>query len=290
WGGAGFGGTNLPRVGQEVIVDFLGGDPDRPVIVGRVYTNLQKTPYVLPDNKTQSGWRSSSTNGTGGYNEIMFEDKAGSELVRMQAEKDLHKLVKHDEEIEIRNDRSKRIKRDEHVQIDRDRTKKIDRDEHVEIGQSRSKKIGKDEQVEIGGNHTSQVAQNKSSSVGQNLLSQVLGNVQEMVGSSHTRLVGLNHSLTVGASSTKQVGLIDSTVVGQVKVVSISPPGEAGPPAPDATHYIMQDGKFHFDDGKGASITIEQGKITLEAKNGIAITAASGDVVVKGTPKVKLNP
>ena len=106
WGGAMFGGVNLPRVGQEVLVDFLGGDPDRPVIVGRVFTNLQRVPYKLPDNKTQSGWKSASTGGTGGYNEIMFEDAAGKELVRVQAERDLQKLVKHDERVSIRHNRS----------------------------------------------------------------------------------------------------------------------------------------------------------------------------------------
>ena len=84
-------------------MDFLGGDPDRPVIVGRMYTNLQKTPYKLPDNKTQSGWKSQSSPGGGpaNYNELMFEDKKGQELVRMQAEKDLNKLVKHDEQVTI---------------------------------------------------------------------------------------------------------------------------------------------------------------------------------------------
>ena len=61
WGGAGYGGINLPRIGQEVLVDFLGGDPDRPIIIGRVYTNLQKAPYKLPANKTQSGWKSNSS-------------------------------------------------------------------------------------------------------------------------------------------------------------------------------------------------------------------------------------
>lgn len=94
WSGAGYGGSNLPRVGQEVLIEFLSGDPDRPIITGRVYTNLQKTPYKLPDNKTQSGWKSSSTGGTGGYNELMFEDKQGSELLRMQAERDKQVLVK----------------------------------------------------------------------------------------------------------------------------------------------------------------------------------------------------
>ncbi len=106
WGGSGYGGMNLPRVGQEVIVDFLGGDPDRPVIVGRLYTNLQKVPYKLPQDKTKSGWKSNSTNKTGGYNELMFEDAAGKELINIQAEKDLHKLVKHDERETTGNDRT----------------------------------------------------------------------------------------------------------------------------------------------------------------------------------------
>jgi type VI secretion system secreted protein VgrG len=106
WGGAGYGGSNLPRVGQEVLVDFLGGDPDRPVITGRVYTNLQKTPYGLPGNKTQSGWKSNSTNRTGGYNEIMFEDASGKELVRMQAERDRQTLIKRDCSTTVGNDRA----------------------------------------------------------------------------------------------------------------------------------------------------------------------------------------
>ena len=106
WGGAGYGGMNIPRVGQEVLVDFLGGDPDRPVIIGRVYTNLQKVPYKLPDNKTQSGWKSNSTTATGGYNELMFEDSAGKEQVRIQAERDMNTLVKNDQTTTVRRNRS----------------------------------------------------------------------------------------------------------------------------------------------------------------------------------------
>src|SRR5690606_18566106 len=73
WAGTGFGGINIPRVGQEVVVDFLNGDPDRPIVIGRVFTQLQPVPFKLPEAKTQSGWKSNSTTGTGGYNEIMFE-------------------------------------------------------------------------------------------------------------------------------------------------------------------------------------------------------------------------
>ncbi len=109
WSGAGYGGTNLPRVGQEVIVDFLGGDPDQPVITGRVYTNLQKTPYPLPENKTRSGWRSNSSPSYGGYNEIMFEDRAGNELVHVRAQKNMTTLVNNDHLTTIGNNRSSTI-------------------------------------------------------------------------------------------------------------------------------------------------------------------------------------
>ncbi len=142
WGGSGFGGSNLPRIGQEVIVDFLGGDPDRPIVVGRVYTNLQKTPYSLPDNKTQSGWKSNSSPETGGYNELMFEDKAGQELMRMQAEKDREKLVKNDEKNAIGNDRSTSVGNNE--------SKNVGNSMLQQIMNSATELVGKVKQVGVG--------------------------------------------------------------------------------------------------------------------------------------------
>ncbi|RUV57540.1 type VI secretion system tip protein VgrG, partial [Mesorhizobium sp. M5C.F.Ca.IN.020.29.1.1] len=88
WAGSGWGFIQIPRIGQEVIVDFIEGDPDLPIITGRVYNASQMPPYGLPGNATQSGWKSDSSKGGGGYNELMFEDKAGSELVNFQAQKD----------------------------------------------------------------------------------------------------------------------------------------------------------------------------------------------------------
>jgi type VI secretion system secreted protein VgrG len=136
WGGAMYGGINLPRIGQEVLVDFLGGDPDRPIITGRVYTNLQRVPYKLPENKTQSGWRSCSTERTGGFNEIMFEDAAGNELVRMQAERDLVKVVKNDERRTIGQDRFSRIGRDDRMMVVNSRTTQIGTDDATLAGES----------------------------------------------------------------------------------------------------------------------------------------------------------
>ena len=97
WAGHNFGAVMLPRVGQEVIVDFLDGDPDRPLITGRVYNGDNPVPYDLPANKTQSGWRSQSVDGSAtGFNEIRFEDKGGKEQVFIHAERDLDMEVEHD--------------------------------------------------------------------------------------------------------------------------------------------------------------------------------------------------
>ncbi|MDC3979484.1 type VI secretion system tip protein TssI/VgrG [Polyangium jinanense] len=97
WGGAGYGWLNLPRVGHELLVTFLDGDPDRPVLAGRLYNAEKPVPYKLPEHKTVSTWKSQSMPALNGYNEIKFEDQKGEELFYMQAEKNLRKLVKNDE-------------------------------------------------------------------------------------------------------------------------------------------------------------------------------------------------
>ncbi len=100
WAGTGFGMMVIPRVGQEVTVSFFEADPDQPVIIGRVYNARNQVPYKLPDHKTRSGWKtqsSPSTPAAPAYNELMFEDKKGAELVNLRAQRDLHKLVKANE-------------------------------------------------------------------------------------------------------------------------------------------------------------------------------------------------
>jgi len=111
WAGKNWGAVHIPRIGQEVVVDFLEGDPDRPLIVGRVYNADQVPPYALPDQGTQSGIksRSSKGGGTDNFNEIRFEDKKGSEHVFMQAEKDLTVNVKNDEKRTVLHDRTTEV-------------------------------------------------------------------------------------------------------------------------------------------------------------------------------------
>jgi type VI secretion system secreted protein VgrG len=97
WSGIKWGGIYIPRVGQEVVVEFVEGDPDRPLVIGTVYNGDHPTPYPLPDEKTIAGVKSNSTTGGGGFNEFIFDDKKGSELVRMHAQKDMAAKIENDE-------------------------------------------------------------------------------------------------------------------------------------------------------------------------------------------------
>ncbi|KYF57786.1 hypothetical protein BE04_39510 [Sorangium cellulosum] len=195
WSGAGYGGSSLPRVGQEVLVDFLGGDPDRPVIVGRIYTGLQKTPYKLPENKTQSGWKSNSTGGGGGYNELMFEDAQGKELLRMQAEKDLTKLVKNDESVTIGNDRTKSVGHDDTHTVGNDRSRVVGNNEAVTIGVNQT--------ITVGSNHTTTVGGDQRVTVTGSQFNTVMGQpAQGGFQGSHTDVTG---NLKMTASDTAYV-------------------------------------------------------------------------------------
>ncbi|GJD47758.1 Actin cross-linking toxin VgrG1 [Methylobacterium crusticola] len=97
WSGKSWGWQYIPRVGQEVVIEFLEGDPDQPLVVGTVYNKDYRYPYPLPDNKTISGVKSDSTKGHNGYNEFLFEDKKSSENIKMRAEKDHDSVVRHAE-------------------------------------------------------------------------------------------------------------------------------------------------------------------------------------------------
>ena len=120
WAGKNWGAVFIPRIGQEVIVDFLEGDPDRPLITGRVYNADQMPPYTLPGNQTQSGVksRSSKSGGAANYNEFFFEDKKGSELIRLHAEKDLLTEVENDETRKVMHDRTVTITNNETQTVD----------------------------------------------------------------------------------------------------------------------------------------------------------------------------
>ena len=121
WAGKGWGGMFIPRIGQEVIVEFLEGDPDRPIIIGRVYHAQNVVPYTLPDDKTKSTIKSESSPGGGGFNELRFEDKKSSEEVYIHAQKDYNIVVENDRTSEIKRDRTETVERDQKVMVNDNR-------------------------------------------------------------------------------------------------------------------------------------------------------------------------
>lgn len=156
--GKGWGAISLPRVGQEVIVDFLEGDPDRPLVTGRVYNATTATPYKLPDFKTVSAFKSNSSKGGQGFNEIRFEDKKGEEQVFMHGEKNLDIRIKNDAYEFIGNERHLIVKKDQVEHVENNRSETVDAD-HME-------KIGKDRHLKVVGKEAKAVDGSLSLTVG----------------------------------------------------------------------------------------------------------------------------
>lgn len=163
WAGQGWGMINIPRVGQEVIVSFLEGDPDRPVITGRVYNDVQTVPYKLPDYGTRTTLRTSSSTGGGTehYNELRFEDKKNSEQVFIRGEKDFDTRIVNDTREWVGNNRS--------LIVTKDQMEQTGGDLHLQISGNQYEKIAGELHSHVVGNLNQKTDQTISIQAGQNL-------------------------------------------------------------------------------------------------------------------------
>ncbi len=275
WAGKGWGAIFTPRIGQEVLVSFVEGDPDRPIIVGRVYNNDNMPPYKLPDNATQSGFLTRSTKGGNANtaNEFRFEDKKGSEEVYLHAEKD--------QNISVENC------------------------ETHSIGVDRSKTIGNNETKSIGNNETTQVAKNRSVTIGSNKTETIGINKAETIGVSKELTIGVAYQVTVGAamnetvgaSKTQEVGATKATLVGS-NVTEKYGANQTVTISKDLNETVGKNNTVSIGENQnikvgknlvidvGDSIVIKTGKASITMKKDGTIQIVGKDILVKGSGKI----
>jgi type VI secretion system secreted protein VgrG len=133
WAGKGWGSVAIPRIGQEVIVDFLEGDPDQPIITGRVYNGEQMPPYSLPAGGVVSGLKSNSTKGGGGFNEISMDDTKGKEKITIHGQYDLGSVIEHDQSWTVKNNDTQKVLVNRDITVDGTFTEKIKGVTKIEI-------------------------------------------------------------------------------------------------------------------------------------------------------------
>lgn len=171
WAGANWGAIWIPRIGQEVLVSFLEGDPDRPIIIGRVYNAEEMPPYTLPDYQTRSTFKSRSSKGGGSanYNELRFEDKMGEEQIFINAEKDM--------DLRVENDSREFIGANRSLIVTTNQVEQIQTDKHLHVQGNHFEKIDSNMSLNVGGDQMESVAGNKSLSVTGNQSESITGNV-----------------------------------------------------------------------------------------------------------------
>jgi type VI secretion system secreted protein VgrG len=265
WAGPGWGALFVPRIGHEVIVQFLEGDPDRPLVTGSLYNGANPPPYDLPADKTKSTIKSESSVGGGGFNELRFEDAKGSEEIFLHAEKDWNTVVG--------NDNSEGIGHDQSLNVGHDRHKVIDNDSTEEVKGNKSTIVRK--------NVTEEVTQDVSITVNQNRTDHVVGNVNTTIDADETRVIGGAQSTSVtGTLLIMSVGAQDITSAADIRVVSST---QVAIGAPQIT--IQADSQITLQVGGSqivmtpADITISSSQITIGASGPTDLQGATVNIL-----------
>ncbi|MEO1498416.1 MAG: type VI secretion system tip protein TssI/VgrG [Planctomycetota bacterium] len=290
--GPGFGGIDIPRIGEEVIVSFANGDPDHPVVTGRLYHADNPPPFSLPDQKTVSGYKSKTYKGEG-YNEYAMDDTPGNELIREHGQFDKDSTILHDLREHVLNDRSRDVTNNETVEVGVDQS--------VTIGSNLTHAVGANETRSVGANRTRSVSKNevvtvtmtRTHSVGINEMINV-GAAQEVtVGGLRAVTVGLNQAHTVGRNQTTNIGkdfsesISDnhSEEVGKDRSAQV---GENDTLSVGKELTVTAGDQISFTTGKASIVMKKDGTIEISGKDitingtGQITGKASKDIVLKG--------
>ena len=204
WAGKGWGSVATPRIGQEVIVDFLEGDPDQPIITGRVYNAESQPPFGFPAGAVLSGIKSNTHKGAG-YNELSMDDTAGKEKITIHGQYDMNSTIEHDQTLTVHNCR----------------TDRVDVDDSESVGNNQSCDVGVNQSLTVGSNRTKTVGANETISIGANRDSTVGASETATVALQRTHTVGVNETISVGAAQEITVGGLQTVSVGAIQNVSV---------------------------------------------------------------------
>jgi len=216
WSGNKWGGNIIPRVGMEVVVEFLEGDPDKPIVTGCVYNASAMPPDTLPDNKTRSVFRTHSSPQASGFNEISFEDKAGSEQIFVHGE--------HNQDVRIKNDAQEWIGNNRSLMVQKDQLEKVAGDKHLQVAGNHNEKVQGTASLEIAGDHNEKVDGKQSLTVGSDQNEKVGGTLSLSVGSDWQQKIGSNSVLSAGQQIVLDAGMEITLKVGG-NFITIGPTG-----------------------------------------------------------------
>ena len=291
WAGPGWGTLFLPRIGQEVVVEFIEGDPDRPLVSGTVYHATNVPPYPLPDEKTKSTVKSNSSLGGDGFNELRFEDRAGSEEIFIHGQKDWNvviehdknQLIHHDETLVVDNDQTIRVKHDRVKEVDNDQSENIGRDKTITVVRDHTETIERNETLSVGGDRTVSVSKDHNETVS-------LAQSSE-VGGAWTKSVGGSMSLTVGGAKDESVGK-DST---ESAAGSISVSAGKDHSVTVTRNMTLKVGKDRIENVKekmavvvGKELQVQCGEATITVKKDGTVTVKGKNITIEGKGDIKV--
>jgi type VI secretion system secreted protein VgrG len=264
WAGQGWGSITIPRVGQEVIVSFLEGDPDRPIITGRVYNAIQTVPYPLPSNQTRSTFmtRSSKGGSASTYNELRFEDLKGQEQVFLRAQFDYDTQVLHDSREAIGNQRS--------LTVTKNQLESVGGDLHSTVTGGVFESVGKDINTNVSGKIVESVSGDVNTKVGGNQIEQVVGNVNRTIGGNYVESVGGDSNSDVSGNTNQKIGSNLSIQVGENLYEK------------SGENYAHQAGTMIHLKG-GMQVVIEAGTMLTLMVGGNSVVINSAGVSITGT-------
>jgi type VI secretion system secreted protein VgrG len=287
WAGKNWGGIQIPRIGQEVIVEFLDGNLDRPIITGRVYNAEQMPPWELPVNQTQSGILSRSTKGgtAANANAIRFEDKKGEEQLWLHAEKDQLTEVEHDEDKWVGNDRRKTIDGNETTKVHKNRTETVDLNEKITIHKNRTEKVDLNENITIGKDRTETVVRHETIEIGGNREVTISGNKVETISQGKLESIAFAKALSIGGAYQVGVGGIMNTTVALKQFEEVAHEKDV---IVGKKHSVRVGTDYELI--ATDSITLKVGDSSLRMNKDGTIELNGIRVTVVGTTRIDLNP